>query len=443
MRTPGPLRILTNPAGPKRFDGKACVARPSNCVLASCAMMRRPIHALVAAETLLLAISSLVMGQSKPPASQPALMPRPAAGATQPGEQPQESLAEVKLKESLATAAEVTTLPRIRAKNVAEVVRLTIRDKDLHLETSLPATEQALVDVPGLAGVTRVTVTPLGEGKAPPLNHFALHNIDYTPTNAVSINTSVVQAVPGRLDLTQDYNLLADEVHSVHLIQNLVEIVEGEPRVTLHVQLTTPPGVRLQLQADNVVELRRNYPAEVAKYLDPIFRTLSQDGLLAKVDPKLAWQVFGGEYKPSSDLVAKVQALIKQLDAENFQQREAASKSLEALGQPAALAIRRMDRAGWTEEQVGRVDAFLANFKPTNDVDAKRLRQDRDFLLDCLFADDEQIRRLAHAELEKVVGRPIAFDLSAPPAQRLDSIKRLRASIGAVPSTQEKTPRPE
>ena len=134
-----------------------------------------------------------------------------------------------------------------------------------------------------------------------------------------------------------------------------------------------------------------------------------------------------------------MQALIKKLDAENFQDREAASKALEALGQPAALAVRRMDRSGFTEEQIGRIDAFLAHFKPTNDVDAKRLRKDRDFLLDCLFSDDEQIRRLAHAELEKVVGRPVEINLTAAPEQRLETIQRLRASIGAVPSTQAKS----
>jgi hypothetical protein len=290
-----------------------------------------------------------------------------------------------------------------------------------------------------LPGLTRVTVAPAGDTNDAPLHHFRLENIDYTVPNMVSLNTGVVQAVPGRLDLTQDYNQLEDEVYSVHLIQNLVELVEGEPRVTLHVQVTTPPGVRLQLAADNIVELRRKYPAEVAKYLDPIFRTLSQDGLLAKVDPKLAWQVFGDDYKPSAELTANVQALVKKLDAESYQDREAASKALEALGQPAALAVKRMDRQSLTEEQVGRIDAFLAHFKPTNDVDAKRLRSDRDFLLDCLFADDDQIRRLAHAELEKVVGRPVPFDVTAPPAQRLESIKALRATIGAVPSTQAKT----
>ena len=402
-------------------------------------MTRRAQSILIAVTAPLLGIVGATRGQEAP---RPAVLVAPA---TQPQPQPQqqdeplESLAEVKLKESLATAAEVATLPRLNPKSVGEVVRLTIRDKDLALATSLPTTEQAHLVVPGLAGVSRVTVTRAGDGSDAPVAHFALHNIDYTPPDKVSVNTSVVQAVPGRLDLTQDYNLLADEVYSIHLIQNTVEIVEGEPRVTLHVQVTAPPGVRLQLSADNVVELRRNYPAEVAKYLDPIFRTLSQDGLLAKVDPKLAWQVFADDYKPGAELTAKVQELIKKLDAEKFQDREQASKALEALGQPAALFVRRMDRTGLSEEQVGRIDAFLAHFKPTNDVDAKRLRTDRDFLLDCLFADDEQIRRLAHAELQKVVGRPIAFDISAPPGQRLESLQRLRAEIGAVPSTQAKS----
>lgn len=415
-------------------------------------MMHRALHLLAP----LLALSGVALAQQPQPATAPAAggatptTARSTAGRLTPPQsqlpqaeqaaQPErkESLAEVKLKESAAAAAEAVQYPRIEAASVADVIRLTINDKDLAIASSLPTTDQAVVNAPGLPGLTKVTVQRAGSGKDAPLARFSLENVDFTSPNAVSIHTSVQQPVPGQLHLNQDYNLLADEVHSVQLIQNIREIVEDEPRVRLYVQITAQPEVNLRLEADNIVELRHKFPAEVAKYVDPIFESLRQDGLLAKVDPKLAWQVFADAYTPPADVVAKVQALVKQLDAEDFADREAASKSLEGLGQPAALALLRIDRAGWSEEQIGRVDAFLAKFKTTDDAEAKRLRKDRDFLLDCLFSEEEPIRRRAHAELEALVGRPIEFDITAPPAQRLQSIERLRASIGAPPATQAK-----
>ena len=95
-----------------------------------------------------------------------------------------------------------------------------------------------------------------------------------------------------------------------------------------------------------------------------------------------------------------------------------------------------MDRSGWSEEQVGRVDAFLARFKPTDDAVASKYRFDREFLLDCLISDEEPIRRRALEQLQKLVGRPIEFDLTAPEAQRLAAVTRLRAQIGDPPATQ-------
>ena len=410
--------------------------------------MTRSLHLL--APALLLVLPNVTLAQQPAPATAPTTAPSAAPtptlvaqppGATQPAEpqpQRQESLAEVKLKESAAAAAEALQLPRINAPSVADVVRLKLDDKDLVVSSTLPTTEQAVASAPGLPGLTKVTVMRAGPDKDAPLVRFSLENVDFTPPNAVSIHTSIQQPVPGQLHLNQDYSLLADEVHSVQLIQNIRELIEDEPRVRLYVQITAQPEVNLRLEANNIVDLRHKFPAEVAKYVDPIFHSLRQEGLLAKVDPKLAWQVFADAYTPPADVVAKATALVKQLDAEQFADREAASKALEALGQPAALALLRVDRTGWSEEQIGRVDAFLAKFKTTDDAEAKRLRKDRDFLLDCLYSEEEPIRRRAHAELQALVGRPIEFDVTAAPEQRLESIRRLRASVGGVPSTQAK-----
>src|SRR5947199_954851 len=102
--------------------------------------------------------------------------------------------------------------------------------------------------------------------------------------------------------LSQDWDRLDDQTRTVQLIQSARDLGEGENRVTLYVQIIGTPAVDLRLGAESIVDLRRKYPAETAKYVDPIFRTLRQEGLLARVDPKLAWQVFAAAFTPPAEL---------------------------------------------------------------------------------------------------------------------------------------------
>jgi hypothetical protein len=212
---------------------------------------------------------------------------------------------------------------------------------------------------------------------------------------------------------------------------------ENEHRVMLYVQITRPPEINKKLPADNIEDLRRRYPNETTKYLDPIFRQLRMNGFLSRVDPRLAWQVFADVYQPSEKVQSDLRTIIPKLDAESFQDREAASRELEKLGEPAALALMKTQRTGLSEEQRGRIDAFVAKFRPIPVEQAGAYRRDPDFLLDCLFAEDQGIRERALDQLRRVTGKSIEFDLNADEDHRLAAIAKLRAAIGAKPTSQE------
>jgi hypothetical protein len=263
---------------------------------------------------------------------------------------------------------------------------------------------------------------------------FEFNNVDYSPTDVVAVHTSIGVAA-GQVTIFRAYQPLEDETHTIQLIQH-PDAADGEPRVMLYVQITGPEKVNLKRTASNVVELRRLYPADVAKYVDPIFRTLKQDGFLARIEPRLAWQVFADAYEPSPELLSQVRAVVGRLDADQFRDRERASQDLEKLGEPAALTVMRMDRSKMSDEQTGRIDAFLAKFKLIPQDEVRRLRTDRDFLLDCLNSDDPAIRQAALASLRQVTGKEIKFDPAGDSDARLAAIARLRDQFGTPPSTQ-------
>jgi hypothetical protein len=354
-------------------------------------------------------------------------------------ERPQ-NLAEAKAKEQVQSLAEVATLPILTADSPADVVQVFVHDNDLVLTSKLAPTEQAVVRAPGLGGLTTVRIThDQRDPTMPPVDTFNLDNVDYTVPGIVAIHTSINQS-PGKLTLSQDHDRIDDQLHSVQLIQTTGEIGEGDHRVMLYVQVTVPPEVNKKLAADSIVDLRRRYPAETQTYLEPIFRTLRQEGFLSQVDPRLAWQVFAEAFVPSPKLQSDLKTVLAKLDSDDYQERQAASRTLNDLGQPAALALMRVDRKSLSDEQRGRVDAFVAKFRTVQPEEAERLRNDRDFLLDCLYAEDLGIRTRALDQLRKVTGRPVEFDLSADAAHRLTAIEKLRAAIGAPPTTQEATP---
>jgi hypothetical protein len=342
------------------------------------------------------------------------------------------TLGEAKAKEQVQSLAEVATLPILTADRPSDVIQIGIRDNFLLVQTKLKPTEQAVVRAPGLPGLSRVRITrdPGVDPILPVVETFNLDNVDYSVPGVVSVHTGVAQS-PGKLMITQDHDRMDDQVHSVQLVQTTGDIGEGDSPVMLYVQITASPEVNKKLPAKDIVDLRRKYPNETSTYLDPIFRTLRMNGFLLRVDPRLAWQVFADGFVPPAQLQSDLKRVLAALDADDFQAREAASRELEKLGQPAALALMKVDRNSLTDEQRGRVDAFVAQFKTVPPEKAEEYRRSRDFLLDCLFAEDEQIRARALEQLRKVTGRPIEFDVTADADHRLAAIEKLRAEVGA------------
>lgn len=361
------------------------------------------------------------------------LAPPFSAAATQLADtQPaatQPTLEQLKLQSKAETLAGVVGLPIHKVKAISDVIELSMKDEFLHATASLPAPlEEAVIQAPGLVGITTIRLQGVSAGGEQPLG-FSLQNTDFNTPDGIFIQTSILKN-PVQLTISQDLARLNDEVHSIQLLQAMRGLDEGNPRVSLYVRDSTAPGNDITLQAESLAELRRANPAAVARYVDPIFRKLNQEGLLAKVDPRLAWQVFAKVYEPDEALRAKLNALLPRLGVDDFSEREAASVQLEKLGQPAALALMSWERERLNEEQISRIDAFTARFKPADEAEVARLRTDPDFLLDCLYIDDPAIRKQSLQALEKLTGKPIEFELDAAPAERLAAIERLRETIG-------------
>jgi hypothetical protein len=375
--------------------------------------------------------ASLAAAQSAAPA--PATAPDAAA----------EALAARKDREE-----QLKTMPAVHVKSLRDVVQFAIENDDVVLRTSVAPTDMAAIVADGRPTLISVSAER-GEGAGgneptyqPPL--FAVMRHEYVPPDGVAITQ--INAIAPRISISKSAEG-AGFFRNVDFIQSDEFLEEGDERVRFYVQehRNDEVIVDLKLAAANVTELRRKYPAETMRYLEPIFRDFGQSAVLFQVNSRAAWQVLGGTYAPPKEVAKQVDALLVRLDADDAKERAAALKDLEALGQQAALVLMKRDRAGLSEEQQSRVETFLGPYKPLTDAEAAKMGSDTEFLLTALSAEDVELTTRALERLKAVAKQPIAFDVKSTGNARADAIAKLRAQLipaATQPATTQSTKPP-
>ncbi len=322
--------------------------------------------------------------------------------------------------------------------SIRDAVKLSVDSDDLLIDTDLPRTEgPARIRLKELSGFTQVNVQ--SKSNLPDESPvFQLIHHDFSVPNTIAVHTSIFVRT-NHLQIARDFELLLEE-RSLSLIQSRLFPEDQETGVRLFVKgynrVTGDPTINLKLEAPTIVELHRRYPLETAEHLQPIFRDLRQDSVIFSIEPHVAWQVFTDDLKPDPALAPRVDELVARLGSDVFRDRESAFTALEEMGHPAILHLAQIDRATLSAEQISRIDTLTAPYRPLDPEEAAKLAESPDFLLDCLYNENETIRELALKKLAQVVGREIPFDPTLEGQPRLEAITTLRAEL----QTQKQKP---
>jgi hypothetical protein len=324
-------------------------------------------------------------------------------------------------------------VPGIGEKTASDVISFRFDHERLIADSSLPHDfANHLVQMRGLQGQAMIRFTPsrLDEG-----GFLVFEYYDFSKPQSVDIHDQVLSS-PLALQVVQDTEL-PDSTQTVSLIQSYLP--SDSDGVTMRVQsLSEIDGhiiTNLVFSAPTLSTLRREHPSEVERYVRPIFASLGQDDGIFGVDEKLAWQVVSDTWQPSADLARQVNQILAGLNDDSYPNREAASKALRKMGQPAALYLMSIDRTKLTGEQSSRVDQFLHAYRPLGDDQVQVLRTDTSFLLDAMSTSDDALRAAVLQHLRKAVDRPIDFDLTLGATDRATAIAKLR-QILIPPTTQ-------
>jgi hypothetical protein len=326
--------------------------------------------------------------------------------------------------------AQAAALPQCKADSIERLVKFSVEENMLAVRTSLTSIQgQTHVIAPDLSGMIRLTLLAR-RGTDPSGRDFMLQQDWSDPTNG-DVST-MISAINGRLNFSRE-NELGDRIFSVQLTQDPPMppgVVDDQPPVRLLITRSDSSGnqkpLRLLLSGQDFGDLRLRHGREVDQYLRPIIRDFHQEAAVFAIAPSMAWQVLGASYTPDQKMIDRVNSLLAQLDAEDFHQRDDAMKQLKLLGEPAVIAIGKIDRKKLSPQQSAAIDSFLADFVRLAPLQASQLADDKSFLLDVLYNDDADLRQLALERLGKIAGRKI--DVSN------DAIAKLRVEL--LPTTQ-------
>ena len=325
---------------------------------------------------------------------------------------------------------QLASLPQAAPAGVADIVQFSVERNELAVHTKLQPTDgTSQIKVNDLPGLCSIEVRgPAGKHGNPRQLSFIRYRFTRYGKNDEIESVTTVMTTPIGLQVARDVESTT-EIRNISIVQNNLAAQNGEPGIALRVSLqiiaSDQQAVNIVRTAADFASLRRLYPADVAKYLGPIFQDLHADADVFAVDPKLAWQVLAADAPPQANVTSEVQRIIARLDSDDFHERESATHDLAQLGQPAAISLRHLDRTGLSAEQNSRLDAFLSQYHPASDEEVQRLGNDPDFLIDCLYLPDDFIVRSSLSRLAKITGSKVNFDASLSGEARWEAIRKL------------------
>lgn len=339
------------------------------------------------------------------------------------------SLFAVQRKNSRETLA---AFPQIKARRIDEVMKMHLEGTDLIVETPLEPDREYDQKRAELAGFSEPAMVlcwlisqDLGQVQ------FEIKVDDYTDPGIYG--QLHLQARPEGTDGQKLGSIQIEKSWQTPTGYRRVFFTQVNSIARLIISVDDPGTkefVNVNLVEKDFATLRQKHRAETEQWMRPILRELHQEAAFA-ADPGAAWQVLADDWPVDNSVLPDVAEQIKLLEDDDFHVRQHAADALEKIGRDGALALMRMSRGKLTAEQNVRIDEVISRFKPLHPVDAKRLADDPDFLLDCLYNDDATIARLAFQRLTHLTSQPIKLDLAAPFDQRVRAVNEMREKLFA------------
>jgi hypothetical protein len=330
--------------------------------------------------------------------------------------------------------AEAATMSRRQVTSIEDVIQFRRHGGQLAATLkAAPVDQETRLIVPGVAGLLKLRTFTLNAGAGETETGYTLTLNDLTG-QAPFQSITMVSLMAGKLSLSRDRQE-GDTTTNVQLLQGPPQQTPDPdaPACVLYISRTDSSGrtqdVSFKRTANTFDDLCIKFSDDVNQFLRPILRDFKQESAVFAPNTQLAWQVLGGDYIVEPSVLERVNRLVTKLDADSYEDRQAALEGLREIGEPAALILMRADRSVMSPEKQSSVDEFLTPFVQLTADEAKAMRDDPTFLLDILTSDDVELRKLAWERLKSISHTDVNFDPRGEDAERAAAIDKLRATI--------------
>lgn len=349
------------------------------------------------------------------------MIPAVSGGATtrRQGTNDEADIAQIKNAEKTAEEKRLAGVPVLSPRAMTDVLQFSMVAGQIELKSKLADQGDVyavvpLTDVPGINVFTSLTGS-FGHLDFDGWNFSEPTSIDdhlqtlWGPTRQIcrdiefpdgGIQTIQMMETPG-----SQGSILSLRVQVVGTAQSAQSVYDVEPSLLM---------------------MRLDHPGDVERYVRPMFRAYRQEHAVFEVDPTVAWQVLSDTWVAPAALQTKVNGLVRALSADDYSTRASADQQLRNVGETAALYLMQMPRQNLTPEQIARIDKIESEYRPLTDAQAAQLRQDANFLLDCLMCQDANLRRSALDHLQRMLGRHIDVDTNRSPRELGAQVDALR-----------------
>lgn len=355
-----------------------------------------------------------------------------AAAVTQPASQP--TTLSMRLENIEQVREEFDPLPKLPAATIAQVIRIAIDGGHVHVTTPLSPTDDAAVPVTDWPGRTRLNVGPAGS-LVFHLKHVKLLDNDLTYENTEVITHG------DYLQIVRETESPTGE-HQVTLIQSrqFADSDLNPVRVLIHDTQNSGSNISQNVAAESFDKLPRQAKlthVDLRQELLPILRDLGAADVFSGVTVDTAWQVLGGDVRPEKQIDDRLDQLLPDLSADDFNVRTAAEDALGKLGPAGAAALAQRDLTKLSPDARAAADNFLHRARKLTPADVTRMGRDPDFLMDAAGAQiDPRLIAAAVVRLNAVTGKSLDLPVDLPAGERQKRLDAFRASLSHATQPQ-------
>ena len=342
-------------------------------------------------------------------------------------------LMRIKTAEVLRVAREAALMKDLGVKDAGDVLKVQIAAGRILPATAVePPMQGARFTLRGSQGIVEMTAMgPPMPGLVGGGGGFTFIYQDASRTDNVMTTLQVLSSA-----LITQFNITDDGLERTQSVQLIEQARPGPQAISLRVDdvpsewsdVASPAGPKIvvNVAAGSFEQLRAEHRSEVDQYVRPMFRLLGQEAAVFAVDRATAWQVMADAFVVDPAVQKKIEDILPRLGADAFAARDAASDELAATGVEGAMTLRKMSLGKLSAEQQNRIETFLRPFTSAN---VKGLENDRQFLIDCLYADDAKLRGAVLKRLSDLAGRKIEWKAVDSDAARDAEIEAFRDAV--------------